>query len=294
MNAPLNTPGQEPRRRDDSSLWSGLFIILIGAALFVNMFVDEPDWLFSWPMLVIGLGIFFGFKNGFAGPGWLITLGVGCFFLIDNYFIEVEIGRFFWPVAVIVVGIMMITKPNRRRNRENRWNQFDTTTTTATVDSTEPTPTETQPHPQTHTQTQTQTHTHTQTQTPTPSSEPIKSPTYSLSEEVLDVTAVFGSVKRIIYSKNFRGGEIVSVFGGADVNLLQADLAAPEVVIESVQIFGGAKLVIPADWVVVNEAVAIFGGIEDKRPPRHHSTGPEKVIILKGFAMFGGIEIKSF
>jgi predicted membrane protein len=250
----------------------------------VNMFVDEPDWLFSWPMLVIGLGIFFGFKNGFAGPGWLITLGVGCFFLIDNYFIEVEIGRFFWPVAVIVVGIMMITKPSRRRNRENRSNLFDTTTTTATVDSPEPTPT----------QTLTQPHTHTHTQTQTPSSEPIKSTTYSLSEEVLDVTAVFGSVKRIIYSKNFRGGEIVSVFGGADVNLLQADLATPEVVIESVQIFGGAKLVIPADWIVVNEAVAIFGGIEDKRPPRHHSAGPEKVVILKGFAMFGGIEIKSF
>ena len=38
--------------------------------------------------------------------------------------------------------------------------------------------------------------------------------------------------------------------------------------------------------------VAIFGGIDDKR--EQISNTPDKVLVLKGFTMFGGIEIKSY
>ena len=92
-------------------------------------------------------------------------------------------------------------------------------------------------------------------------------------------------------SKNLRGGEIVAVFGGAEVNLTQADFYN-RIEIEVVQIFGGTKLVVPANWEVRSEAVALFGGIEDKRMPMAPS--PDKVLVLKGTTIFGGIEIKSF
>jgi hypothetical protein len=39
--------------------------------------------------------------------------------------------------------------------------------------------------------------------------------------------------------------------------------------------------------------VAVFGGIEDKRPPQM-TYDEDKVVILNGTTFFGGIEIKSY
>ncbi|MBC7850967.1 MAG: hypothetical protein H7Y31_14590 [Chitinophagaceae bacterium] len=123
-----------------------------------------------------------------------------------------------------------------------------------------------------------------------PTNNPTGEPVYA---DALDVTAVFGAVRKSVVSKNFRGGEIVSVFGGADINLSQADFKGSQIVIESVNIFGGTKLIVPGNWQIRSEAVAIFGGIEDKRS-QIATSEPEKILILQGFVMFGGIEIKSY
>jgi hypothetical protein len=45
---------------------------------------------------------------------------------------------------------------------------------------------------------------------------------------------------------------------------------------------------------VKSEAVAILGGVEDKRNIPNIPQVPNRVLILKGFSMFGGIEIKSY
>jgi len=116
------------------------------------------------------------------------------------------------------------------------------------------------------------------------------------TEDVLDSTVVFGGVKKNIISKNFRGGECVTVFGGTILNLMQADLNGP-VVLELTQVFGGTKLIIPPHWKIQSrDMVAIFGGIDDKRPllgnPQDDES--EKLLILKGTCLLGGIEIKSF
>lgn len=116
------------------------------------------------------------------------------------------------------------------------------------------------------------------------------------AEDVIDSTVVFGGVKKNIISKNFRGGEAVTVFGGTVLNLMQADLNGP-VVLELTQVFGGTKLVIPPHWRIQSrDMVAIFGGIDDKRPlmGKPQDDDPEKLLILKGTCMMGGIEIKSF
>jgi predicted membrane protein len=108
----------------------------------------------------------------------------------------------------------------------------------------------------------------------------------------MEVVSIFGNVKKVVYSKDFRGGEVVSVFGGAEVNLSQADFKGP-IILEIVQVFGGTKLIVPPHWVIRSEAVAIFGGIEDKRPPQS-ITSPDKVLIIRGTALSAGIEIKSY
>ncbi|HEX6181764.1 MAG TPA: DUF5668 domain-containing protein [Chitinophagaceae bacterium] len=122
--------------------------------------------------------------------------------------------------------------------------------------------------------------------------EPVVIAPSDVRDDILDVTSVFGGSKRIVLSKNFRGGEVVSIFGGADINLTQADFTNP-IKIEIVAIFGGCTLIVPSNWEIRSETVVIMGAIDDKRKSEV-TANPEKVLILDGTVMFGGIEIKSY
>lgn len=111
-------------------------------------------------------------------------------------------------------------------------------------------------------------------------------------EDYFDLTTVFGGNKRKVFSKNFKGGETTCVFGGADIDLSQADINGT-VVIDVTQIFGGVKLIIPSNWEMKSDITAIMGGVDDKRStPQAYNTN--KKLILTGFVMFGGVDIKSY
>jgi predicted membrane protein len=112
------------------------------------------------------------------------------------------------------------------------------------------------------------------------------------NDDMLDITTVFGGTHRNIISKDFKGGEVVTVFGGTEINLVQADING-KIVLDVTQIFGGTKLIVPSNWEIKSEVTAIFGGTSDKRAP-HANYNLEKVLILKGTSIFGGIEIVSY
>ncbi len=111
-------------------------------------------------------------------------------------------------------------------------------------------------------------------------------------EEKVDIASVFGHVKKVVVSKNFKGGEVVAVMGGADINLSQADING-KVLLEVTCVMGGAKLIIPPTWDVQSEMAAVFGGVEDKRD-LSHSIDPNKILVLEGTCIFGGLEIRNF
>ncbi len=113
----------------------GIFIIAVGVLFLLReMGFWLPEWLFTWQMLVIAIGIFSGLKHSFRSFGWIITVLVGLAFMIKDFAPELHIGKFFWPGAIILVGIFMIFKPKRdhcegrmkwrqyRRNRNNSSN----------------------------------------------------------------------------------------------------------------------------------------------------------------------------
>ena len=112
-------------------------------------------------------------------------------------------------------------------------------------------------------------------------------------EDFVETTSVFGGAKKIIISKNFKGSDIVNIFGGTELDLSQADLSGVAI-IDLTTIFGGTKLLIPSNWSVKSEAVTIFGGIEDKRRMQAAIETPQKTLLLRGTVIFGGIDIKSF
>ncbi|MFI5131644.1 MAG: LiaF domain-containing protein [Chitinophagales bacterium] len=112
-------------------------------------------------------------------------------------------------------------------------------------------------------------------------------------EDFVDSTAIFGGAKKNIISKNFKGGDLVNIFGGTDLDLTQADFTGTAV-IELTTIFGGTKLIIPTNWAIQSDAVIIFGGLEDKRKMPSVAENPDKTLVLKGTVIFGGIDIKSY
>lgn len=112
-------------------------------------------------------------------------------------------------------------------------------------------------------------------------------------DEFIESTAIFGGVTKNIVTKNFKGANVTNVFGGTELNLLNAEFEK-QAIIEISCVFGGVSLIIPSNWQVKSELNTIFGGIEDKRIMNPNENVDNKILILKGDCVFGGIDIKSF
>jgi predicted membrane protein len=113
------------------------------------------------------------------------------------------------------------------------------------------------------------------------------------SEDLIETTSIFGGVKKNIISKNFKGGDITNIMGGSEIDLTQADINGTAT-IDLTQIFGGTKLIVPSNWQVKTQIAAIFGGVEDKRSVQNTALDPNKILVLDGTSIFGGIEIRSY
>ena len=115
---------------------------------------------------------------------------------------------------------------------------------------------------------------------------------FHTTDDMVDSVSIFGGSKKNIISKDFKGGDITTFFGGTELDLMQADIQGT-VSLDVTQIFGGTKLVVPSNWNIKSEVVCVFGSIEDKRPQAKEPADKDKVLRLDGTCLFGGIEIKS-
>lgn len=113
------------------------------------------------------------------------------------------------------------------------------------------------------------------------------------SIDYIDDFAVFGGRERTVDSQNFKGGKITAMFGGSEIDLRGAQLADGINVLDIFVVFGGSEIIVPADWNVKVEVFSLLGGFSDKRSSALKVVpNPDKVLIVKGFVMFGGGEVK--
>lgn len=114
------------------------------------------------------------------------------------------------------------------------------------------------------------------------------------SNDFFDDFVIFGGREVYVDSQNFLGGKITAIFGGTEYDLRQAKLSQHGAVVDCLTIFGGTGFKVPPDWTIKNEVTAIFGGFTDKRGTsiNHIVSDPSKTLIIRGFASFGGVEIK--
>lgn len=94
----------------------GIFLILFGLLLVFKNLDFFPyhlkQLIFSWPTLLFGLGVlfFFGKKDKTSG---LILMAVGGFFMLPIGFgWDFDWRGLFWPVILILVGMVIIRKRN--------------------------------------------------------------------------------------------------------------------------------------------------------------------------------------
>lgn len=249
----------------------GLIILGVGVVLLLKQLgtVIFPDWLFTWPVFLIVLGIYIGARHSFRTMGWIIWVLIGGVFLTEDFYPSLTLSEYIWPIVIIAVGLMMILRPKRRwdwrnqaywegKGRKHAWKhqwkeqwkqQYKYGQTAATGSYSE--------------------------------------------DDYIDSVSVFGGIHKVVVSKNFQGGDVVNIFGGTEINLTQADFKGT-IVLDVVQIFGGTKIIIPSDWTVKSKVVSIFGSVDDKRNPSITQHNPDKVLILEGTCIFAGIDIISY
>jgi hypothetical protein len=107
--------------------------------------------------------------------------------------------------------------------------------------------------------------------------------------------AILGGFKRRITSKKFKSGSVLSVMGGFQIDLRQADMEGESAIIEAMSFMGGGEIKVPETWLVSMEGISLFGAFvdeTDQQAPAIAGT-PQKRLIMKGASLFGGIVVKN-
>jgi hypothetical protein len=106
-----------------------------------------------------------------------------------------------------------------------------------------------------------------------------------------DVVAVLGAAETRNRSPHFRHANVSAVFGGATLDMRDAQLD-PGATVDALALFGGVDVIVPPGWRVELGGLPIFGGYDDKTAG---SVVPPDAPVLKvaATAIFGGVDVKN-
>ena len=100
--------------------------------------------------------------------------------------------------------------------------------------------------------------------------------------------AILSNRRVTIDSRDYTGGRLAAFMGSAQLDFSSADIVNGPAVLEVFVLMGGVEVRVPDGWEVVGEAIPFMGGIDINT--RSRSTGRQ--LIIRGFIMMGGMEIK--
>jgi predicted membrane protein len=101
---------------------------------------------------------------------------------------------------------------------------------------------------------------------------------------------VFSGSEIASHSKEFQGGNISAVFGGAEVDLRDT-VPAPGAELDVFAAFGGVDITVPQGWNVVTRGLPLFGGIENATA-KEAVSADAPTLAVNATVLFGGLEIK--
>lgn len=247
----------------------GIVVVVIGMLMLVRAtdIIDYPilEKLISFPVFLIILALGIGYKNKFDVGAWVFLLGAGVYFLLRKF--DYNAGRYAFPLVLITIGLFVLAKNRQKPGRLEH--------------NSGPPPLPGDPSiPQ-----------HDYSGGAAYQQQGYQQQGYDPQGEFVKIDSIFSGNERAVLSSNFKGGKLGTIFGSVVLDCKAAQIQQ-DIVIDLYCVFGGVELIFPANWRVINETTTIFGAVEDKRR-LVNSTGIERRVIITGFTLFGGVEIKN-
>lgn len=274
---------QSRKPRNDGSIAIGVILLGVGLILLLRKFgLYLPNWILTWPMILIVLGAFTLINQQFKSFFGSVVLFIGVYFLLKREFdLDLGIDQFIWPVGLIALGIYLILhKKKENKAVEEVWSNWESSRKSKKGIS------ESESSDATNSSAS-------QGESSKASDTGFVRATGTAFYDRIHESVFFSGVNRKLMTKNFLGGKATVIFGGLDLDLTQVDFDG--VVSLDLEVgFGGVKLIVPPHWDVRTEVSNIAAGLEDKRMFREGGVDTNKVLILEGTLLFSGLEIKSF
>ena len=111
------------------------------------------------------------------------------------------------------------------------------------------------------------------------------------AEPTVSALAVLGGFDRRVSSPRFQRAEITAFMGGGNLDLREATLADGQGVVDVFAMMGGFEILVPTTWRVKVEVTPFMGGCDDKTVSPAGENAP--VLVIRGFVMMGGVDIKN-
>ncbi len=269
--------------RDLTRLVLGLAIVMAGILFTLDNLgvIHAGSYLKYWPVFLVALGVVKVIQaRSWGSYGWSVAwIVVGLWWLAENIgMLSVSIWAM-WPLVLVLVGASIIWRaccPPRIRGVA--WLRGD-----STVDPFEPRgaggPID------------------------APAGEPAAGPFSNasggatanpgarLGDSTVSAFAFWSGVERASASADFRGGDLVAIMGGCELDLRKATIAAREAVIDVTAIMGGIDIVIPETWTVEAKVIPLMGGVGDET--RHNAGAPTGRLVIRGVALMGAVQVKN-
>jgi hypothetical protein len=254
----------------------GVFVILVGVVFTLDQFGVAPalSYLRFWPSALIAIGVvkMLQAREGGGALAGLIFALVGVWLQGEQLnLIRISL-RDVWPIGLVLFGGYLVWQGLTKRR----------TVTTPPFDATPPPLTErfggswdNPPQPV----------------AAQPSTrEPEPNTRVTDTNSTMTAMAILGGVSRGNNSRTFRGADLLAIMGGCEIDLRKAAING-EAVIDVFAMWGGIEIRVPEDWTVVSQVFPLMGGVDDKTRPPQGATAHR--LVLRGFAIMGGIEIKN-
>jgi TolB-like protein len=105
---------------------------------------------------------------------------------------------------------------------------------------------------------------------------------------------LFSSSDQVVVDEPVKGGLLVAMFGGIDLNLIRAKLNKRKNVVYIFIAFGGATILVPKDMYVNTQVIPLFSGFSNKSKfVAEDKTQSDKKLIIRGIILFGGGSVKN-
>lgn len=244
----------------------GLVFGLLIAAVGVLLLAFNLGWLpieyrsiiFSWPMILVAIGFIslFG-KSGHGIISGVILMLLGGAFLLSRMDIIDFSAVSIWSIILIALGILIILGALKNMFSKKKKICSDAACG-VTLDKKH------------------------------------SRRSFHNDSSVIDVNCIFSGTEEKLQVKDFKGGDVNSIFGEVKLDLLDCELAEGINYLEVNTVFGGVTIFAPASWKIEMKRSCVFGNFIDKRVRPEIEVSDNRTLVIDASFIFGGGEIRSF